>query len=97
MNQTIKEMAGVELVNGPFESMTGDEQLMDLSVYYKTYPASSSFVSYSVHLKMWAVQLASLITGKVDINSNQQLVEDCFGELLNMTVGSAQRKRQLRF
>ena len=96
MNRTFSDMVGVEILNGPYESMSGGEMLADVSVNI----GLTGDVKAS--LLLTATEKAAMIvtrntTGKDDVKLGDRLVSDSIGEILNMIAGAAQRHSSFKF
>lgn len=96
LNRTFSDMVGLELVNGPYEEVTGGETLADVSVNI----GLTGDVKASLLLtadERAALLITQKTTGKQNVNLGDRIVSDTMGELLNMIVGSAQRHAKIKF
>ena len=95
MNRTFLDMTGVELLNGPFEEIAGDEMLADVSVNIGLSGTQRAVIVLTAN-EAAAVHITKITTGK-DVPVTNHLVTDTLGELLNMLVGAAQQYANIKF
>ena len=96
MNLTFSDMVGIELLNGPYEHMKGDEMLADVSVNIGlTGEIKASILLTATETA--SLKITSNTTGKQDLSFRDRIVTDTLGEILNMIVGAAQRHSNLKF
>ncbi len=96
MNLTFSDMVGVELLNGPYESMNGGETLADVSVNIGVTGDVRASIVLTV-TEPAALLITKQTTGRDASGLGERIVTDTMGELLNMIVGAAQRHSNVKF
>ena len=95
MNHTFREMADVELINGPEEEYKERMIRADVSAFISL--RSDQNVSVILTVPDHAARLLTERIGGKNAVLDEQRVTDTIGELLNMLVGYAQRKSTFKF
>jgi len=99
LNRTFRDMADIELVNGSIqtasESENADGLRADVSSVVGIFGPEKASLILTLTEEV-ALNIASIISGR-RLELEDALVCDTAGELLNMTVGSAQRLSAVKF
>jgi CheY-specific phosphatase CheX len=96
MNLTFSDMVGIEILNGPYEHMKGDDNLADVSVNIGLTGEVKASILLTVS-ESAAIMITTNTTGKENVSFRDRIVTDTMGEILNMVVGQAQRHSNHKF
>ncbi|MCB1193100.1 MAG: chemotaxis protein CheX [Leptospiraceae bacterium] len=97
LNQTFEDMVEIKLNNEPVEILQSDTIYSDVSSSIGIFNEKQNMsLVISVSFET-AIFMTQRVTGKKNVNINDKIIMDTIGEILNMIVGSAQKRSEIKF